>query len=83
MSGKPWQLDTDIPTPSLFSPNSSNLDVSSISIADESTLGNDIILSLQDGKDNSSDNGEIVEEEELPVTPKELKGWYIYNAAVS
>ncbi|PKK60127.1 MFS general substrate transporter [Rhizophagus irregularis] len=81
MSGKPWQLDTDIPTPSLFSPNSSNLDVSSISIADESTLGNDIILSLQDGKDNSSDNGEIVEEEELPVTPKELKGWYIYNAA--
>jgi hypothetical protein len=80
MSGKPWLLDTEIPTSSLFTPNSSNLDVSSTSIADESTLGKDVVLNLQDG---SSDNsGEILEEEELPVTPKELKGWYIYNAAV-
>ncbi|GBB98950.1 hypothetical protein RclHR1_03370017 [Rhizophagus clarus] len=86
MSGKPWQLDTEIPTPSLFSPNSSNVDVSSTSIADESTLGKDIVVSLVD--DNSyNDKMEKEEEEEeeeveeLPVTSKELKGWYIYNAA--
>ena len=88
MSGKLW-LDTVIPTPTLFSPNSSNPDLSSISNADESsqsTLGKDIVLSLKDISDNGNIEREIeweIEKEEEPlVTPKELKGWYIYSAAV-
>ncbi|RIA94879.1 autophagy-related protein 22-like protein [Glomus cerebriforme] len=80
MSEKTWQLDTDIPTPTLFSRNSSTVDVSSVSNADESTLGKDIVLGIQDNSFNDKLEEEE-EEEELPVTSKELKGWYIYNAA--
>ncbi|CAG8625442.1 241_t:CDS:2 [Funneliformis mosseae] len=84
MSEKPWRLNVDIPTPSLGTPNSSTLDVNSvITENDELSLGKTITITTSQHNlkqfygNIEDDKGD----EEPPVTSKELRGWYMYNAA--
>ncbi|CAI2184931.1 1516_t:CDS:2 [Funneliformis geosporum] len=79
MSEKPWMINVDIPTPTLGTPNSSTLDVNSVITAiDELSLGKTFTSDFKHFYGNFKDDKE---DEEPPVTSKELKGWYMYNAA--